>query len=71
MCKAEIQKHMETKEQYWAREVIWAVRKIKSDNLPVNRTAIQRLTNMRKENLQACIPHISDKEIQKQIKSLI
>ena len=71
VCKAEIEKHMETQEQYWAREVIWAVRKIKSDNLQVNRTAIQRLTNMRKENLQACIPYISDRGLKKQINNLM
>ena len=63
MCKAEIEKHRENREQYWAREVTWAVNKLKMENLPVNYTRIKVLTNMRKENMKACIPYISDRNL--------
>ena len=59
MCKEEIQKHYETQEQYWAREVVWAVNKLKREGVPVTKYRIKRLTNMREENLQACMPYLT------------
>ncbi len=54
MCKAEILKYHETQEEYWAREVVWAVNKLKRENIPITMTRIKGLTNMRNENFKAC-----------------
>ena len=71
LCKAEIEKHRENQEQYWAREVTWAVNKLKMENLPVNYTRIKVLTNMRKENMKACIPYIQDKELRQEMYKML
>ncbi|MBP3919928.1 MAG: TniQ family protein, partial [Clostridia bacterium] len=55
-CMAEIKKHEECMEEYWTREVLWAVKSIKENNLPLNFTNIQKITNMRKENFIRCAP---------------
>lgn len=65
-CRAEVLKYQETQEQYWAREIIWAVGKIQREGKPFNWKQIRVLTNMRKENLIASllvlektVPHIA------------
>lgn len=55
LCKKEVMKYKETQEEYWAREVIWAVRKIKEEGAPLNWKHIRNLTNMRKCNLESCL----------------
>lgn len=57
-CKAEIKKYYELQEEYWAREVAWAVNKILREGEPFNWKHIKELTNMRKKNLAACIPFL-------------
>lgn len=57
-CRAEIKKHEECMEEYWTREVLWAVKSIKENNLPLNFTNIQKITNMRKENFIRCAPYM-------------
>lgn len=71
MCKAEIEKHYETQEQYWSGELTWAANKLKRENLPVNYTRIKVLTNMRKENMKACIPYIQDKELRQEMYKML
>ena len=57
-CKALIIENMESQDEYWAREIMWAANKIVSEAQPFNWTHLRRLTNMRPENLQACIPYL-------------
>ena len=57
-CRAEILKCRETQEQYWAREVVWAVKQIQLRGEPLQWGRISHLTNMRKANLEACLTHI-------------
>lgn len=57
-CKALIIKNMESQEVYWAREIMWATKKIIREGQPFNWTHFRRLTNMRPENFQACIPYL-------------
>lgn len=73
LCKAEIEKYQETQEQYWAKEVIWAVQKIIRDGEPLNWKHVRNLTNIRKENLMDCLPYIAevDAETMGQIKEII
>ncbi|MDD3325407.1 MAG: TniQ family protein [Sulfurospirillaceae bacterium] len=54
LCSKEIEKYSETQEEYWARLVIWAARKIMSEEKPLNWKQIRNLTNIKKENFEAC-----------------
>lgn len=56
LCRAEIEKNYESQEQYWAREVVWAVRKIIRDGDALNWKHVRNYTNMRKCDLIACMP---------------
>lgn len=74
LCKQEILKHYESQEEYWAREVVWAVQKILSEGQPLNWKHIRNLTNMRNENFQACKPYLekyADTEMAEKIKELL
>lgn len=57
-CKTEIEKYIETQEEYWAREVVWAVNKILKEDRPLNMKRIRELTNIRKKNLLDCVQYI-------------
>lgn len=74
MCKAEIKKHEESQEQYWAREVVWAVNKIIREGDILNWKHIRNLTNMRKCDLIACISYLhmfADDKLVNRIKDLL
>lgn len=74
LCRKEIQKYKETNEQYWAREVIWAINTIKNKGEVLNFRKIRNLTNMRKEYLIACMPElkkIGDEDIIKVVKQML
>lgn len=73
-CKAEIEKHYETQEEYWAREVVWAVKCILREGNTLNWKHIRSLTNMRKQDLIRCVPYLlnyTDIGIVENIKRLI
>jgi hypothetical protein len=72
-CKAEILKHTELQEEYWAKEVVWAINKIIREGQPLNWRHIRSLTNMRKRDLVACLPYLNDinLKIAKQIEEII
>lgn len=73
-CKAEIEKHYETQEEYWAREVVWAVNHIITEGNRLNWKQIRNLTNMRKQDLMKCVPYLSkyvDMDMVDKIKILI
>ena len=59
-CFAEIQRHEESQEQYWAREVAWAARQIKDIGDILTWRKIRDLTNMRRGDFEACLVYISD-----------
>lgn len=58
LCKSEILKHYETQSQYWAREIIWAINQIITNNQPLNWKHIRQLINIRKTNLISCLPYL-------------
>ena len=73
-CKAEVEKYYETQEQYWAREVIWAMHELQRAGKEISRTQIYALTNMSKANLISCIPElrqIAPLELASQIEALL
>ena len=54
MCRAEIEKYKETQEEYWAREILWAIEKLKREGKAVNWKNIRMLTNIKKKDFIAC-----------------
>lgn len=58
MCKNEILEYHESQEQYWAREVAWVVRQLQKDETELCWKRIREQTNMRKVNLQSCLPYL-------------
>lgn len=71
MCKAEIFKYKETQEEFWAKKIIWGVKKIIRENISLNLTRIESITNIEKENIIKCIPYIKDSDIKEKIKTLL
>lgn len=59
-CYNEILKHYISQEEYWAKKVVWAVKKIQGENRVVNWKNISDLTHMRKCNMAACIPFLKN-----------
>ena len=51
LCMDEINRYYETQEQYWTREVIWAVKQIQMNDETLNFKHIRNYTNLRKEDL--------------------
>lgn len=73
-CRAEIEKYQETQEEYWAREVAWAVNHIITEGNRLNWKQIRNLTNMRKQDLIKCVPYLlnyADTDTVQKIKILI
>ena len=59
-CLAEIRRHEESQEQYWAREVVWAANHLRDAGSPLVWRRIRELTNMRPENYRACLPYVAN-----------
>lgn len=59
-CLAEIQSHQETQEQYWAREIVWAVRQVENTGSALTWRKVRDLTNMRLKDFEACSPYIPE-----------
>ena len=70
-CKAYIEKYLESQEEFWAREVEWAVTVLMQENRQINRSCIMRMTNMRPNDIKCCCPHIKNKEIQALVQLLL
>lgn len=62
-CKAYIQKYIEPQQEYWAREVVWAVKTIQEQQESMTWKHIRTLTNMRPSDLCVCYDHIKDKNV--------
>ena len=74
LCKAEIEKYQETQEQYWAKEVVWAIQELSLEGQPINWKRIRNLTNMKNTDFrkcQECLYWYIDKEMVEVIKTLV
>lgn len=58
-CRSEIQRYYETQEQFWAREIVWAVQTILDAGQQLSRTRIKNLTEIRDSKIPACLPYLS------------
>ena len=50
-CMAVINQHYESQEEYWAREIVWAVKMIEKNGATLNEKHIRNLTNLRHDNM--------------------
>ena len=60
LCREEVLKYQESQEQYWVREIIWAVGKIHKEGKILNWKQVRTLTNMRKDNVLVCLPYLKE-----------
>lgn len=58
-CLAEVKKHEETQQQYWAREVVWAVMCLDKAGIPLVWRRVRELTNLRRRDFEAYSPFVS------------
>lgn len=58
LCKTEILKYEETQEHFWAREILWAIRKIEDEGNTACWSRVAKLINIRKRNFEASIPDL-------------
>lgn len=73
LCKAEVHRYHETMPQYWAREIVWAYRKLVDSKAKLNWRAIRDLTNIRRCDFliaQPLLVHYTDVETCAKIKAL-
>ena len=59
-CREEIEKYRESIEEYWAREVEWAVQKIQREGQTLTLTRVLEYINLRKKNFEACVPYLKE-----------
>lgn len=74
MCKAEIQRHQLSQEEYWAIEVAWAVKRLVNQGSVINWKHLRELTNMRKQNLSACLVYLdkfADSEVVEMVEDML
>ncbi len=71
LCLAEIEKHIISQEEFYAKKVVWAVKQILADNKALNLTNISRLTNMRKYHFKSCVPYIKKYANQKTVAKIV
>ena len=65
-CRTQIDTCQETQEEYWGRELIWAVHQLKREGKKVNYKQIRTLTNLTREYISSCLPLIyktGDREV--------
>lgn len=73
-CKSEIEKYQESQEEYWAREVVWAVNVIVREGQILNWKHVRNLTNMKKDDLITCIPYLyqfADNDLIQAVKHMV
>lgn len=71
ICKAYIEKHIESQPEYWAREVEWAVSELQREDKPLNKTQIMKMTNMRGRDIECCLAYIKSSEVQFLVRSML
>lgn len=56
--KAYIQAHTVSQSEHWALMIAWAVRRLRKEGIPIGITNIQRLTNIRRANIDKALPYL-------------
>lgn len=71
LCNEAVEEKMESYGEYWARELVWAVKKLEKEGKEIHITNICKLTNMRKQNVIDGMECITDKIYKDIIKSCL
>lgn len=59
-CMKLVKEHSLSVEEYWAREVTWAIGEVVSREEPLNWKHVRTLTNMRRKDLSRCLPFLDE-----------
>ena len=62
-CMAVINQYYESQEEYWAREIVWAVKMIEKNGEPLNERHIRNLTNLRHDNIVDSLDIVRDIDV--------
>lgn len=62
-CTDYVNSFEETQEEFWAREIIWAITKIEKEGSELYYTAVRRLLNVKRKQIAAALPFIADTRI--------
>lgn len=62
-CAAYVDGYKKSQEEYWARELVWAYKKMKADGLLICFKGFRTLLNVRRDYIVQALPYIEDKEI--------
>lgn len=62
-CMAVINQYYESQEEYWAREIVWAVKMIEKNGDALNNRRIRDLTNLRRDNMLDSLDCIRDIDV--------
>ena len=62
-CAAYVDAYKESQEEYWARELVWAYKKMKADGSLICFKGFRTLLNVRRDYIVRALPYIEDKEI--------
>lgn len=71
LCRGVILSKEESQEQYWAREVVWALDEVERQNTPLCWRRIRDLTNMKKAQFQSCLRYVADDEVRERLELLV
>lgn len=71
MCRAVFEKYAESYEENWARRIIWAYKKLSSENKPFYWSDIRALTGVKKSNIEKVIPYIKKQTTRKIARDII
>lgn len=73
-CVAEIHRYAESREEHFAREVVWAAKKAIRERRNLHWTCIHKMINISKDNFLACLPYLdsfADEELAAKIRELV
>lgn len=63
MCRTEIDKHKESYQEYWAREAVYAVKKIQEEGLHMCYSRILKMISLDRNKIKECLPFVKDSEV--------
>lgn len=71
LCHNLIRSNIETQEEYWAREIAWAVAEVERQGKVLCVTRIYELTNMNKRQYQSGLKCVADEELREKLDVLM
>lgn len=71
LCRTALKQNTENINEYWAREMVWAIKKIKREGRDMHLTNIMKLTNQRKRDVFSSVEYVKDEECKKIIEGCL